>query len=231
VRLVRVTRGSVVIGFDLGRDVGECRPTGLRVAVTLTLSGLPPHVESYPVSSPTGSLRVKLTRPPGTRKYGPADVLTVTATTAAGASSEAARIGLRPPAGERPLSNAQVRRIKAQREACRADINDRTTCRFGGLHPVSGPVTRATLPDLARSVRRGLTAYGGLSILRVNCSDGARCDAVIRISRHRLEMSYRIEALKHAPTCWELTGFTVTRPVPDAGGLAAPLPHQGCVDR
>lgn len=102
---------------------------------------------------------------------------------------------------------------------------------MGGLQPVSGPVTEATPAELTRSVRRSLEAHGGFSILHVKCVNGTRCDAEFAIGERRLDMSYRIEALRSVPTCWELTGFRVTRPVPELGNFAAPLPNSGCVDR
>ncbi len=102
---------------------------------------------------------------------------------------------------------------------------------MGGLQPVSGPVTAATPAELTRSVRDSLEAYSGMSILRVKCVNGTRCDAAFTIGGHRLEMSYGIQALKSVPTCWELTAFRVTHPVPELGNFAAPLPNRGCVDR
>jgi hypothetical protein len=183
------------------------------------------------VSGLTGTLRIEPRQLPGNIDYGPPDMLVISSATDGGRTSEAARVRLPPQEGERRLSDAQVRRIKARREACRANIDDRTTCEMGGLHPVSGPVTEATPAELARSVRDSLEAHGGFSILYVKCVNGTRCDAAFTTGRHRLDMSYRIQALKSVPACWELTAFRVTRPVPELGNFAAPLPNRGCVDR
>jgi hypothetical protein len=231
VAISRVTKTAIDVAYDLGSDLGECRPRHLRVTVHTTISGFPPFGDDYPVSDLTGTLRIERKELPGNIDYGPPDLLVVTSATKEGLASRAASIGLPPPEGERRLSDAEVRRIKARREACRADIDDRTSCVLGGLHPVSGPVTEATPKELARSVRDSLEAHGGFSIIRVKCVNGTRCDATFTLSEHRLEMSYRIQALKSVPTCWELTAFRVTRPVPELGNFAAPLPSQGCVDR
>ena len=229
VRVVRVTREAIDIAYNLGTDLGQCQPESLRVAVYVTVSGLPPYGEDYRVASSAGSLRIKQRRPSGTENYGPADILVVQSTTGTGLGSESARVALPPPEGERRLSDVEVRRIKAHREACRGDIDNRTSCEMGGLHPVSGPVTEATPAQLTRSVRDSLKAYGGFSVLHVKCVDGTRCRAAFAIDGRRLVMSYRIQALKAVPMCWELTAFRVTRPVPELGNFAAPLPQQGCV--
>jgi hypothetical protein len=231
VRVVRVTQAAIDIAYKLGTDLSECQPETLSVAVYVTISGLPPHVERHRVSSASGYLQIKLSRPPGTEDYGPADLLMVSSDMETGLAGEAARVALPPPEGERRLSAAQIRRIKARREGCRANIDDRTSCEMGGLHSVSGPVTEATPAQLTRSVRDSLEAYGGFSVLHVKCVHGTRCDGAFTIGGRRLEMSYRIQALKSVPTCWELTAFRVTRPVPELGNFAAPLPNQGCADR
>jgi len=228
----QITSNSIDVVYDLGSDVAECEPHRLRVTVHTTISGLAPYGDEYPVSGRTGTLRIERKRLPGSSDYGPPDMLAVSAISERGVSSESARVRLPAPAGER-LSDAEARRIKARRESCRADIDDRTSCEMGGLHAVSGPVTAATPAQLARSVRDSLEAYGGAqnTVLQVNCFDGTRCDAVFTISGRRLEMSYRIQALRSVPTCWELTAFQVIRPVPELGNFAAPLPNRGCVHR
>jgi hypothetical protein len=228
----RVTSNSIDVVYDLGSGLGECEPQRLRVTVHTTISGLAPSGGDYPVSGRSGTLRIERKQLPGSTDYGPPDMLAVSAISERGLSSESARVRLPAPEGER-LSDAEARQIKARRESCRADIDDRTSCEMGGLHAVSGPVTAVTPTKLARSVRASLEAYGGAqnTILRVNCSTGTRCDALFTVSGRRLEMSYRIQALKSVPTCWELTAFQVTRPVPELGNFAAPLPNQGCVDR
>ena len=121
------------------------------------------------------------------------------------------RVRLPAPEGER-LSDAEARRIKARRDGVVRTSTIARAARWAGF-AVSGPVTSATPAQLARSVRDSLEAYGGAqnTILRVNCFDGTRCDAVFTISGRRLEMSYRIQALKSVPTCWELTAFQVVR--------------------
>jgi hypothetical protein len=142
---------------------------------------------------------------------------------------------LPPGEGEAPLSDAERRQIATRREACRADIDDRTKCVLdrGVLHPVSGPVTEATAAELAQSVRRSIEGdlSAGFEIVYLKCFNGRRCDAGFGLTPYLLEMSYRVEALQAVPTCWELTAFSVTRPVPELGGLAAPVPHSGCTDR
>ena len=225
----RVSKTSIHVAYDLGSNLGECQPTRLRVAVYTTISGLPPFVDDYPVSGPTGRLRLEPRQLPGDVDYGPPDILFVSSATEEGLPGDAASVGLPPPEAEAHLSAAEAGRIKAHREACRADIDDRTSCEMGRLHPVSGPVTAATPAELTRSVRDSLEAHGGFSILHVKCVDGARCEAAFGIGDHRLDMSYGIQALKSVPTCWEVTAFRVTRPVPELGGFAAPLPTQGCV--
>jgi hypothetical protein len=230
VDISRVTETSIDLVYDLGSDLGGCQPSRLTVAVYTTISGLPPTVDDYPVSGLTGTLRIEPRALPGDVDFGPPDILFISSETAEGLSSESASVALPAPEGEAHLSAAEARRIKADREACRADIGDRTTCEMGGLHPVSGPVT-ATPAELRRSVRTSLEAYGGFSILHVKCVNGTRCDAAFAIDKRRLDMSYRIEALVSVPTCWELTAFSVTRPVPELSNLAAPLPNRGCVDR
>jgi hypothetical protein len=228
----RVTKSFIDVVYDVGSDLGECEPHRLRVTVHTTTSGLAPYGDEYPVSGRTGTLRIERKELPGSTDYGPPDMLAVSAIAERGLTSESASVRLPAPEGER-LSAAEVRRIKARREACRANIDDRTSCEMDGLHPVSGPVTAATPAELARSVRDSLETYGGAqnTILRVNCFDGTRCDAAFTVSGRRLEMSYRIQALKSARTCWELTAFRVIRPVPELGNFAAPLPNQGCVRR
>ena len=227
----QVTKTSIDVAYDLGSDLAECQPSRLRVAAHTTISGLPPVADDHPVSGLTGKLRIELTRRPGDTDYGPPDVLSVSSAMERGLTSESARVGLSPPEGKAHLSAAEARRIKAHREACRADIGDRTICETGAPHPVSGPVTDAMPAALTRSVRESLEAYGGMTILHLKCFNGTRCDAAFTVGRHRLEMSYRIQALKSVPTCWELTAFRVTRPVPELANFAAPLPNQGCVDR
>ena len=226
-----VTKTSIDVAYDLGSDLGDCQPSRLRVTVHTTISGLPPFGDDYPVPGQNGTLRIEVTQLPGDIDYGPPDILVVSSATEEGLTSEAASVGLPSPEGERRLSDVHVRRIEARREACRADIDDRTSCEMGGLHPVSGPVTEATTADLTRSVRDSLEAYGGFPILHLKCFNGTRCDAAFEVSSRRLEMSYRIQALKSVATCWELTAFHVTRPVPELGNFAAPLPSRGCVDR
>src|SRR5215211_5315626 len=147
-----VTNSSIDVVYDLGSDLGECQPRRLRVTVHTTISGLPPYGADYPVSGQTGTLRIRRKRLPGSTDYGLPDMLAVSAITERGLSSESARVRLLAPKGER-LSDAEARRIKARRESCRADMDDRTSCEMGGLHPVSGPVTAATAAQLARSVR------------------------------------------------------------------------------
>lgn len=228
VDISRVTKTSIDLVYDLGADLGECQPSRLTVAVHTTVSGLAPSVDDYPVSGPTGTLRIEPRLLPGDVDFGPPDILFVSSATEEGLSSESASVGLPPPEGETHLSAAEAGRIKAHREACRADIGDRTTCEMGELHPVSGPVA-ATPAELRRSVRTSLEAYGGFSIVHLTCVNGTHCDAAFAIGTRRLEMSYRIEALTSVPTCWELTAFSVTRPVPELGNFAAPLPNRGCV--
>jgi hypothetical protein len=233
VRVVRVTRAAIEIAYDVGTDLRACRPDALSVAVYVTASGLSPDVHRHSLSGSRGSVRIKPSRPPGTPKeYGPADVLMVASNTDEGMRSEHARVRIPPPKGEQGLSAAEERRVKARRQACRPDINDRTNCNVDARSPVSGPVTQGSAADLTRSVRESLETHGGFSILRLKCFKGSRCDAAFAFGtrRRRLEMSYRIEAVKSAPACWELTGFRVTRPVPEYGNFAAPLPSQGCVE-
>ena len=88
---------------------------------------------------------------------------------------------------------------------------------MGALHPVSGPVTAATTAELTRSVRETLegAAGAGFELIHLKCFNGTRCDAAFGLTPYLLEMSYRIQALQSVPTCWELTGFRVTRPVPE----------------
>jgi hypothetical protein len=230
--VVRVTKTAIDVAYDLGSDLSECQPVRLRATVYATVSGLPPSGDDYPVSGRTGRLRITLTKPPVETDHGPPDILFISSNTEAGLRSEIAGVGLPPPEGERQLSRADARRIEARREACRADIDDRTYCRLRTPLPVSGPVTEATRAELAQSVRRSLEAYGGFSITRLECRNGTRCDAAFDLDHgRRLEMSYRIAALKSSPTCWALTAFRVVRPVPDLGNFAAPLPNQGCVDQ
>jgi hypothetical protein len=231
VHISRVRKTSIDLVYDLGSDLGECQPSRLTVAVYTTVSGLTPSVDDYPVSDLTGTIRIEPRPLPGDVDFGPPDILFVYSYTEEGLRSESASVGLPPPEGEAHLSAAEARRIKAHREACRADIGDRTTCKMGGLHTVTGPVTEATSAELTRSVRDSLRADGGFSILRVKCVNGTRCDAAFAIGDRRLDMTYRIEALDSVPTCWELTAFSVTRPVPDLANFAAPLPNSGCVDR
>lgn len=104
---------------------------------------------------------------------------------------------------------------------------------MGSLHLASGPVTEATAADLTRSVRESLegTAGANVELIHLKCFNGTRCDAAFAFSGHPLEMSYRVEAVQSVPTCWELTAFRVTRPVPELGNFAAPLPNSGCTDR
>jgi hypothetical protein len=231
VNISRVTETSIDLVYDLGSDLDECEPSRLTVAVYTTVSGLAPSVDDYPVSGRTGTVRIEPRPLPGDVDYGPADIIFVSSHTEAGLRSESASVGLPPPEGGAHLSAAEARRIKAHREACRADIGDRTTCETGGPHTVTGPVTEATPAELTRSVRDSLEANGGFSILRVKCVNGTRCDAAFAIGDHRLDMTYRVEALLSAPTCWAVTAFSVTRPVPELANFAAPIPTSGCVGR
>ena len=199
---------------------------------------MPPYGSDYPVSGRTGTLQVERKQLPGNVDYGPPDLLVVSSTAENGLRSEPASVGLPPPESERALSDAERRQIAAQREACRADIDDRTSCEMGGAHPVSGPVTSgpvtaATTAELTRSVRQTLegTAGANVELIRLRCFNGTRCKAAFAFSNYPLEMTYRVEALKAVPTCWELTAFRVTRPVPQLGNFAAPLPSRGCTDR
>lgn len=237
VKVSRVTEHSIEVVYNVGSDLSACQPAQLRVTVHTTASGLPPYGDDYRVSGPTGRLRVERKRVSRDTDYGPPDILVVSSETAKGLSSESATVGLPPPRDEKRLSDAEARRITARREACRADINDRTSCSMGARVPVSGPVTQGTPRALSRSVRQSLGAYGGgFTIRRLKCvnrTSATRCDVAFTTSdgRHRLEMSYDIQALKSAPTCWQLSAFRVTRPVPKLGGFAAPLPNRGCADR
>jgi hypothetical protein len=103
----------------------------------------------------------------------------------------------------------------------------------GRASPGLGPGHAATTAELTRSVRETLegTAGAGFELIHLKCFNGTRCDAAFGLTPYLLEMSYRIQALQSVPTCWELTGFRVTRPVPELGNLAAPLPNSGCADR
>jgi hypothetical protein len=229
----RVTKSAIEVVYDLGSDLGECEPSQIRVTVHTTSSGLAPYGDDYPISGHKGTLRIEREQLPGSIDYGPPDLLAVSSTTDDGFSSESARVGLPPAGGERRVSDAARRRIAARREACRANIDDRTSCRMGGLHAVFGPVTAATTAELTRSVRESLvgTAGAGVELIRLRCFNGTRCEAAFDFSGYPLEMSYRVEALQSVPTCWELTAFRVTRPVPQLGNFAAPLPNSGCTDR
>jgi len=229
VDVVRVTRTAIDLAYSLGTDLSKCRPNTLSVGVSVTHSGLPPDVQDYPLSSSIGSLKIKPSRPRGTEDYGPADVLIAASMIEAGFRGEIARVRLPPPEGDHPLSNSEIRRIATRRAACRPDIADRTSCRQGAQNAVSGPVTRGTAADLTRSVRRSLEADSGLKITDLECFNGARCDAAFTTGRYRLKMSYQIRALKSASTCWELTAWRVTRPVPNPENIVAPLPSRGCV--
>jgi hypothetical protein len=229
----RVTKNAIEVAYDLGSDLDGCEPRQMLVTVQTTSSGLPPYGADYPVSGPTGTLQVERKQLPGNVDYGPPDLLVVSSTAENGLRSELASVGLPPPEGERALTDAERRQIAARREACRADIDDRTSCEMGGAHPVSGPVTAATTAELTRSVRQTLegTAGANVELIRLRCFNGTRCEAAFAFSDYPLEMTYRVEALKAVPTCWELTAFRVTRPVPQLGNFAAPLPSRGCTDR
>ena len=231
--VARVTKTWIDLVYDVGIDLEQCQPTRLSVTVRNTVSSLPTAgSDDYPVSGRTGQVRVKLLQIPGAPDEGPPDLLVASSYTDNGLRSSTASIGLPPPEGGRRLTDAEVRRIEARREACQGNINDRTTCRrHGALHPLSGPVTAATPAELTRSVRRSLEANGGMTVLRLKCVAGTRCDAAFDVSGRRLEMSYRVQALKGTPTCWEVTKWSVIRPVPALGGFAAPIPSRGCVDR
>ena len=224
--IARVTT-SIEVAYDLGADLDECQPSQVRVTVHTTVSGSPPYGDAHPVSGRTGTLRIARQELPGNVDYGPPDMLVVSSTTARGFSSGSAIVRLPPPEGEQRLSDAEVRRIEARREACRADIGDRTTCRQGARVPVSGPVTKGTTTDLERSVRASLRAHA-YKVLDLECFNGTRCDAAFTTGSYRFEMSYQIRALKSVPTCWELTAWSVTRPVPELDGIAAPIPPSGC---
>jgi hypothetical protein len=230
VRVASVTARSVHVVYNVGSELEACQPVQLVVSVDTSIDSLPPWGQNYPVSSSTGTLDVKPTRVRGSR--GPADILSVSSLPAKGGTSEAARVRLPPPRGEKPLSDAAVRRIEAHQEACRPDLNDRTTCREGSLHPVAGPLRDVRMADLARSVRDSALAEGGsFHVVSFGCVGGARCEAVLVDGPHRIAMTYYVQALRSVPTCWESTGFKVTRPAPALGSIVAPLPTQGCVDR
>jgi hypothetical protein len=236
VEVSRVTKTAIEVAYNLGYDLDECEPSQLRLTVHTTSSGLAPYGAGYPVAGrQTGTLRIERQDLPGNTDYGPPDILFASSTTAGGIPGDSAGVALPPPKGEHRLSDAARRRIAAHREACRADINDRTNCVMdrGVLHPVAGPVTAASAADLEQSIRRSIEGEFGtqVGLTQLKCFNGARCDATFNFSGYPLEMSYHLEALQSVPTCWELTGFRVTRPVPKLGGLAAPVPHSGCTDR
>jgi hypothetical protein len=227
-----VTTTAIEVTYDLGSDLDDCEPNELRVTVDTTISQLPPFGDDFPVTDQRGTLRIERRELPGNVDYGPPDILAVSSTTADGRRSDSARVALPPADGERRLSATQRQRINAHFEACRAVIGARTNCQMGAMHPVSGPVA-GTTADFTRSVRLYLerTSGAGFELTRLRCFDNTRCDATFSTGSGRLDMSYRMAALKSVPTCWELTAFSVTRPIPELDNIAAPLPSSGCTDR
>jgi hypothetical protein len=84
---------------------------------------------------------------------------------------------------------------------------------------------------LTQSVARSLAGDTSMRVLRIRCVTRSLCKAAFDVQGDRLEMEYRVGARISTPTCWVLTEFSVTRPVPRREMTTAPLPKDGCTDR
>ena len=228
VRVSRVTRDEIEIEYDVGSELGDCRPVAIAAAVYTTVSGGTPQVEQSRIGSQTGSIHIEVRHIPGMEKYGPPDMVFVSSYTGTGLRGTPASVRVPPPDGEPQLSDEEKEQLYAHREACRADIDDSTSCELETMNPTSGPV-KAAPAEFSRSVQDSLAASGGMRIVSLQCFAGSRCNATFDVDGHTLGMSYRMEALVGSrPDCWELTAFAVTQAVPELAGLAAPLPTRGC---